>query len=302
MNKTIIPLLLILLAGCTGGSVQYSDDTYWSKPSATDTAKADVFYIVSTDVIESRDSAGRFSARIFLTDSERKALGAEMEYAEKMFGKSFNFFSPYYHQMTLEGLTERTETMKEEIKATSAEVTEAFDYYMEHFNGGRPFVLAGFSQGAWIALDIIKQMSEEQYAAMSVAYLIGYRLTEEDLANPHVIAAKGASERGCTVSFNSVMDISGIFPMTTEGAATCINPINWHTDTTSATFSFEGDTLSVSVDTTENVLIVNGFEPDTSILVYKAFPKGCLHHWDLLFYRDALRENAIGRTYNFSNK
>ena len=302
MKKTIFPLLLILLAGCTRGSVQYSDDTYWSKPSATDTAKADVFYITSTDVFEKRDTSGDSVMRILLDDSDRQALKAEMEYVRDMFGDRFNFFSPYYHQVTLEALYGAENERNNAIQASTAEVNEAFEYYMENLNGGRPFVLAGFSQGAWIALDILKRMSGEQYASMSAAYLIGYRLTEEDLANPRVIAAKGASERGCTVSFNTVSDTSGFFPMTTEGAVTCINPVNWHTDTTSAAFTFEGDTLTVSVDTVKKVLVVKGFEPDTSTMIYKSFPKGCLHHWDLLFYRDALRENAIERTYNFSNK
>ena len=63
---------------------------------------------------------------------------------------------------------------------------------------------------------------------------------------------------------------------------------------------FEGDTLSVSVDTAHQVLLVTS----PSIQNYR-FPildtfcrPGNLHHWDLLFYRDYIRQNALRRVRN----
>ena len=99
------------------------------------------------------------------------------------------------------------------------------------------------------------------------------------------------------MSFNSAMSADALWPMLSDGAA-CINPINWRTDSTPATLSYKGDTAQVSVDTLHNYLQVSGLDPDKYVFapLEGYAPKGNLHHWDLLFYGDHLRRNALLRS------
>ena len=49
------------------------------------------------------------------------------------------------------------------------DVREAFRYYIENLNEGRPFVLAGFSQGAQALVELLKELPESLHERMVAA-------------------------------------------------------------------------------------------------------------------------------------
>ena len=286
-----------------GGGVSASEQAIATWPAA------DYLYFISTEVASSTDGNGNKSLRAALTPQERVYIDAEMKYAEKnLCGENFRFISPYYHQYTFEAFSGRTKEDTLKFLAVKEEVTkeaiEAFRYYMKHLNNGRQFVLAGFSQGAQLSIEIVKAMREEELSKMAAAYIIGYRLTAEDLSHPNIKAAEDETSRGVCISFNSALSEKGIWEMTSGGAATCINPLNWHRDTTAAVLEYNGLKGKVRVDTKNNVLMV---EIDKSpfhkwmeghpLFGKAGMDKECLHHWDLLFYTESLKKNAVKRAY-----
>jgi len=295
----LVAAALAALAGCGRNTVaeQYADSAFWYTRGGE--AAADVFYIVSTNVVGSFDMDGNESYLALLTDEERATMDKEFAYVANAFGDSLNFYAPYYHQYTLNSITLSKDEFMPLRGVASDEVCEAFDYYIEHFNEGRPFVLAGFSQGAMHVIDVLKHMSDEQYARCVAAYSIGYRLSEEDLAEPHVKAALGETDLGVTVSFNSVSDTSAIWPAISEGAATCMNPVNWCTDSTPAPLFIDGCSTTVSVNPEYNVLVVDGVDAEkyfiSSLSSYCKI--GNLHLGDLLFYSDLIGRNARKRAF-----
>ena len=52
---------------------------------------------------------------------------------------------------------------------------------MKNQNNGHRFILAGFSQGAMLTIDLLKHMTDEQFSRMVANYMLGYRLSEKDL-------------------------------------------------------------------------------------------------------------------------
>lgn len=270
---------------------------------------ADYLYFISTEVASSTDGNGNKSLRAALTPQERVYIDAEMKYAEKnLCGENFRFISPYYHQYTFEAFSGRTKEDTLKFLAVKEEVTkeaiEAFRYYMKHLNNGRQFVLAGFSQGAQLSIEIVKAMREEELSKMAAAYIIGYRLTAEDLSHPNIKAAEDETSRGVCISFNSALSENGIWEMTSGGAATCINPLNWHRDTTAAVLEYNGLKGKVRVDTKNNVLMVeidkspfHKWMEEHPLFGKAGMDKECLHHWDLLFYTESLKKNAAKRAY-----
>ena len=312
-NNTLLWALVMIVSACefNNNAAQTSDnESYWESEEAwyqSDTTmnddKIDLFYIVSTNVLSAEDENGDTAYQTRLNENDRKAFDAEFRYVEKHFCQSdFNYFAPYYHQFTFEAISLEPEKYQEVYSAVSDEVCDAFDYYMEHKNNGRRFALVGFSQGAMLVLDLLKHMTDEQYERMVAAYALGYRITEEDCQNKHIRPAYGETETGVTISFNSALSTDGVWPLVAEGAVTCINPVNWKTDSTPANFTYEGEEHSVSIDKGTNMLIVKTNRPEhyrkwTNNPAFQSAKVhlDCLHHWDLLFYSDFIHDNIMKR-------
>ena len=333
--KTIVSWVMCLSMTATLNAQSYwsRNEAWYENPSATpDEERADLFYVASTNVNTSHDTTGRHSYRAQLTSKEREMLQKEMTYVQKNMADSFNYYSPYYHQFTMEAaMTLRGASLDSLIKASERECCEAFDYYMSHSNNGRSFVLAGFSQGAICVLAILKHLTPEQLQRCKGVYLMGYRLNHDDLLDDNVKPATGELT-GNAISFNTVVTPSGIWPTIADGAATCINPLNWRTDTTAITIAnavlvgkkyihydttdwhYLGEAVAeqaddsiyvkVQLDPERQVLIAHSdrlpakfvlAEPICEALQIEAYKN--LHIMDLLFYMPALRRNAIRRCY-----
>ena len=282
--------------------------TAWYIGSTTG-KEADMLYYISTEVAASRDSLGNISLQALITPQEKMYMDEEIAFVERTIaGNDFNFYAPYYHQYTFEAIgvkmsgdSARFAQVEENVKR---EAIEAFRYYMKNYNGGRDFILAGFSQGAQLSIEIVKAMREEELSKMAAAYIIGYRLTAEDLSHPNIKAAEDETSRGVCISFNSALSEKGIWEMTSGGAATCINPLNWHRDTTAAVLEYNGLKGKVRVDTKNNVLMVeidkspfHKWMEEHPLFGKAGMDKECLHHWDLLFYTESLKKNAAKRAY-----
>lgn len=280
-------------------------DMWYQSASEYDTAKIDVFYFVSTEVLSATDSLGNVAWQSQLTPSDRAAITGEIAWVEQnMFYDDYNLFAPYYHQFTFDAIWQLSKSQFDSVyQSVACEACQAFDDYMTNENHGRPFVLAGFSQGAMLTLEVLRHMTDEQYNRMVACYTIGYRLTENDLAHPHIRAAEGESDHGVVVSFNSTLSEDAIWPFVSEAAATCINPVNWCTDATSAVFTFDSTTNELHVDTAAHVLLVSTDRPSYYHAFYDAAPfflqagvsRDNLHHWDLLFYASRIHDNALFR-------
>lgn len=302
-------ITIVCALSCTNSEVPKSvwDDAsmWYQSENGVDTARIDVFYLVSTEVLSATDSLGNVEWQSQLIPADREAIKGEMAWVGRnMFGNDFNIFSPYYHQFTFDAVSKlKREQFDSVYNYVAAEVCEAFDYYMEHNNNGRRFILAGFSQGAMLTLAVLRHMTDEQYSRMIACYTLGYRLTETDLQHPHIKAAKGAEDNGVVVSFNSTQTKDAIWPFVSEGAVTCMNPMNWQTDATPATFTFKESTNEVYVDEDSHVLIVKSDNPSIFDSSYDAAPffeqagisRKNLHHWDLLFYASHIHDNALLR-------
>ncbi len=103
MKNSIYTIILlcttIVCTGCDSSRWAKEEDKNWYI-GLSQSPKADVFYIVSTEIMDGKDSKGKDHYIGKLTEEERTAIKAEMDYVHGMFGDSLNFFSPYYKQFT----------------------------------------------------------------------------------------------------------------------------------------------------------------------------------------------------------
>ena len=224
------------------GVTDYSQKASWCRiPEIT--KEFDTFYIPATNytIGSYEDGAPDFAS----LDNEEMIEGIEdeCEAHASVFATSTNVFVPYYRQAGLryeEECWKKTGNMCTALTGTPyTDITAALDYYFENYNGGRPFIIAGHSQGsAMTKLVLMGYFKEhpEYYKRMIAAYVIGYAVTQEDLdANPHLKFATGESDTGVIISWNT--EGSGNADaknMVWMPGAISINPLNWKRDDTYA--------------------------------------------------------------------
>lgn len=275
----------------------YSKSTSWyQNGKAVNNALADVFYVLPTCVVHSMDSTGNEHFQANLSDKEQiENMNLSYQLADNIFGDSTNFFAPYYQQITLGGYYSK----EYESAQTNAmtEVKNAFHYYLEHDNGGRPFILAGFSQGGQGVVELLRDMDEETFQRMVAAYVVGYKVTGQDTtSSPHFKAAQCADDRGVVIVYNTAASPEEALKLTCEGNLFCINPVTWSTDTLPARLN---DTVSVTLDPIHHLLIPQGLNPNDYFIeaIKDYITLGSYHLGELTLYQTFLRENVKRRAY-----
>lgn len=279
---------------CTPTEPDYGDSSQWYIVDRG--AKVDVFYIVSTETGDYSAGGRVYHYADTYNDTVRRLLEGEMAGIDHMLAGGLNYYSPYYRQCTMETFAADS-LVESRMPLAYGDVRKAFGHYLRHYNQGRPFVLAGFSQGAMAVVDLLKTMDDSTYSRLAAAYVIGYKVTDDDLrGSRHIIPAHDSADLGVTVCYNSVRDNGCAIALLSEGNRVAINPVNWRTDATPATIveHRHGDTLSVKLDTASLLLLVDGYRSDDYMLPLIGC-EGNYHCLDITIYRDCLRRNIALR-------
>lgn len=306
MRKVIFiaSILFFLITACTNNidnnrtdrqKLDYSKKELWYTGKDKATEDIDVFYVLPTCVWNWNDSLGNthFYADPY-NSTQREAMRSSYELAENIFGGLTNFYAPYYGQITLEQWMEGDALVEQRFPKAMYDIKNAFNYFIRHMNNNRPFIVAGFSQGGKAVAELLKTMPKELCDRMIAAYVIGYRITNDELNKYNNIkAATNANDIGVTICYNSVDAVENICPVLSPSAI-CINPINWKTDATPAMLN---DRVSVRIDIKNKVLIVDGLDSKQYYLpiLDKLFKEGNYHLQELSFYKNHLKDNIKNR-------
>ena len=255
MWKKLMVLMLCISLCCTGTATclaeateepvetnitasDYSDENNWlAIPEIT--KEVDTFYIYPTAYLDPAEGA----PDVCDIDSEILRSGATAVYEQQAtaYEAATNVFAPFYRQVNL--FKAASATPEERVAllqgAPKTDMYAALDYYFEKLNGGRPFILAGHSQGAQLMTYVLSEyMSEhpEYYERMVAAYALGYSVTDKYLEeNPHLKFAEGEEDLGVVISWNTEGEGNAdAESFVIEAGAIAINPLNWKRDETYA--------------------------------------------------------------------
>lgn len=304
-------VFLIALAGCGTESQSvslYENSDNWVYLETTETAAADVFFICPTVYGGTDDSYN-----MPLEDTASKEAFAGATNMEKgIYDEDARFFAPYYRQAGLNVYALPPEEREAYLSLAYEDIKEAFTYYLEHYNLGRPIVLAGFSQGADMSIRLLKDCfaREEVNDLLVACYAIGWRITEEELEEyPHLRFAAGETDTGVIISFNSEAESVTDSLMIPAGTHTlAINPLNWKTDSTPASreenagacfTDYSGSIVTeipyltgAYIDPQRGALKVPDVSPQEYPPVLSIFSDGIYHLYDYQFFYRNLQENV----------
>ncbi len=317
--KKISSLLLgvmLLFAACSEkettmsevtNAIDYADMTYWYAFGDT-THEADIFYVYPTvSTISFEDNGSSWFADITLPEVREEANGNQR--FNMMLYDDCNFYAPYYRQMIFESYSQPDSILQRNAAFAAQDVKDAFQYYMVHGNGGRPFFLVGHSQGSQMLIELLKMgMTEEQRKLMVTAYCIGYQVTAEELAQypERLCPANDSTEVGKLVIFNSVTDTTAI-GMVSRYDVVGVNPTTWTaaTDIISAEYQLGMAKYNATRDSVlivpcptktylyKHTTVCPDLDPEMVFVpAYESmFPKGNLHFADSWLFAGNVKRN-----------
>ena len=297
-------------------------------PAVVDKA-VDVFYLYPTSWMKVKQS----DPNICEIDNPLMLKYSKFAYQRQAtaFETTANIYAPYYRQDDAVYTTSLPQAEQAKIVGgiPKTDAIAAFDYYIKNYNNGRPFILAGHSQGSVVMMLILSEYMKENprvYARMIAAYVIGASITPEYLAeNPHLKFAEGPDDTGVIISYNTeAPTVEGKSPVLVPGAL-AINPITWTRDETLATAEQNLGSITVNkdgsvvldkdgkiapvknyadarVDKARGVVICSVCDVEKLAPGTAFSGKGVFHSSDYSFYYYNIKENAANQTKIFLNK
>ena len=258
MSRLSATLLLVLLFSCsdkyrpfkthynfksTDGKPDYADLRYWAahpgKWDPSDSIPAplrnekldstvDVFFIHPTTYTNKITTD---NASIDDDYVNAKTDYSTILYQASVFNGSCRVFAPRYRQASINMFFESNEEKrKQAFNIAYEDIATAFAYYMEHWNNGRPIIIAGHSQGAFIGEKLLKDYFENTHLMkqLVVAYIAGWSVPKEYYGSLKM--CNDSLQTGCICSWRTLRN--GYVPpfLPSEDESYVTNPLTWTTD------------------------------------------------------------------------
>jgi hypothetical protein len=213
-----------------------------------------------------------------------------------------------------------------------SDVLRAFDYYLAHYNHGRPFILAGHSQGAKdvfsLLIDRIDGAPLQRRLIAAYAIGVGVSVGEFGKTYKTVQPCRKPEDLGCVVSWNSFTRTSDASAYLTRSESRyvarfgeagktllCVNPLTFDLDQPSAPADLNLGSLpglaapgplpdlipgAVGADCVDGVLRAD--TPTSAAFHLTILPNGALHFHDMDLYYENIRANAEARVAAYGRR
>jgi hypothetical protein len=196
-------------------------------------AEADVFFVHTTTWL-----GRRWNGPIDDPDVIRATARGSMLIQASAFNACCAVYAPRYRQANGKAFIEPSTDGDRAIEIAYGDLDAAFDEFLRRYNRGRPFILAAHSQGAVLALKLLRERiwGHQPARHLVAAYLIGGPIYPRGLGP--VPVCTHARQTGCVVAFNARGPDSGAndlefanpdHPAAEDRMAgrVCVNPLSW---------------------------------------------------------------------------
>lgn len=158
-------------------------------------------------------------------------------YQASVFNNQCRVFAPRYRQAHISNFFKKDKKAAETaFDIAYDDLKTAFEYYMKNWNGGRPVIIAGHSQGALMAERLLKdyftdstgEKNKPLLQKLVAAYIIGWPVPKEYFSALKM--CEDSLQTGCICSWRTFR--KGYLPYYLEdekGNSFVTNPLNWTT-------------------------------------------------------------------------
>ncbi len=196
-------------------------------------AAADVFYIYPTIYSGRKANETHWNAPVddakFRKTVEEQAILNQAS----VFNGAAKVYAPFYRQAHIDVYyTSNKANAKEALDFAYNDVKTAFEYYLAHYNNGRPIIIASHSQGTTHAGRLLREYFDAKplQKQLVAAYTIGMPIPKAYFKN--LKPCQTPTETGCFCGWRTFE--RGFEPQRiAKGDSIWVtNPISWRTDTT----------------------------------------------------------------------
>ncbi|PKA05002.1 hypothetical protein CH375_07680 [Leptospira ellisii] len=142
-------------------------------------------------------------------------------------------YAPRYRQATLYSFLD-ADNGRSALELAYQDILKSFEYYLEHRNGGRPFILASHSQGTFLAARLLSEKVDGKPLSkkMIAAYLIGGAVPLRSYRRLPVCDTP--TKNGCVIGWRTFEEEAAVpkLPHDPEPPFICVNPVSWKADET----------------------------------------------------------------------
>jgi hypothetical protein len=226
------------------GRPDYSNIDYWAahpyKKDPADSIPAplrsnpidsavDVFFLHPTTYTTTPPTQ-KYNADIDDSVLNAKTDYTTILYQASVFNESCRVFAPRYRQANLSMYFHKdTAEAMSAFNLAYADIKTAFQYYLDHFNQGRPIIIASHSQGTTHAKRLLKEFFENKtlYNKLVCAYIIGIAV-EKDYFSA-IPLCKDSISTGCFISWRTFRTgyIEKKYIRNEKFEAAVVNPLLW---------------------------------------------------------------------------
>lgn len=140
----------------------------------------DVFFLHPTTLTNTKNK--RNNAAIDDPLINAKTDYSTILYQASVFNNECRVFAPRYRQAHISNFFS-TDSAKaiQSFKTAYEDIKASFEYYLEHFNNGRPIIIAAHSQGSKLALWLLQDYFDLKplYNKLVVAYITGWPIKKD---------------------------------------------------------------------------------------------------------------------------
>ncbi|MBK7938175.1 MAG: DUF3089 domain-containing protein [Lewinellaceae bacterium] len=193
-------------------------------------AAVDVFFLHPTTYTGALHHQHDWNAAVDDAPTNQKTDEGTILFQASIFNGAGRVFAPRYRQAHLTAFFSKDKvSAKKALDLAYQDSKEAFEYYLKHWNQGRPFIIASHSQGALHAMYILRDLVEETplQQQLVAAYLVGWPVSETFFKT--IKPCRSAEETGCYCTWRTWERKFGL-RQAFEREIVCTNPLNWTTD------------------------------------------------------------------------
>ena len=212
-----------------------------------ETEKADVFFIHPTTYLTGTAANARYDeSGLTSTQIDRGVL----RFQASVFNACCHIYAPHYRQAHIRAFVGASDAESQAaFELAYSDVARAFDYYLQHENQGRPFIIASHSQGSLHAMRLLQERiaGRPLQRQLVAAYVIGYEIPQE-IEGAGVPICRSATQTGCLINWNTVKEsadessrektrliwLAGRYQPAGGRPLFCVNPLDWQVGTTAA--------------------------------------------------------------------
>jgi Protein of unknown function (DUF3089) len=230
-----------------GNKPDYSNLNYWAahpwkkdpgdsipKPLQKNFVKdstVDVFFLHPTTLTDKTNP--NWNADINDAAINSKTDYTSILYQASVFNQSCRVFAPRYRQAHIKAFYINNDTATAAFEMAYADIKTAFEFYLQHYNSGRPIIIASHSQGTKHAGRLLKEFFDGKVLQNKLvcAYIIGLPVPQNYFTS--LPPCNNAGSTGCIISWRTYKSgyTEPSFVARETFKATVINPLTWTNDT-----------------------------------------------------------------------